>query len=158
MSDGEWLQWLDENVDKDLIVKYMIVHDFLAVRDTQLTNYCIYYNGKFFILPWDNDCSMSLTTCLQIGGDTPLTKRLMTDPYIRSEYNSWMQAYFLDTGDNNLLSDIQNELDRIYTEIDRAVFHDPTYYYTYDAFLEKKESLLKFIQTRGSKLPHPPLP
>ena len=60
MTDAEWSAWLEKNVDRDLIVKYMVVHDFLAVRDTHLTNYYLYDYGRFFFLPWDNEVSMSL--------------------------------------------------------------------------------------------------
>ena len=47
MDNEEWSRWLEANADRDLIARYMIVHDFLAVKDTSLTNFCVYDYGKF---------------------------------------------------------------------------------------------------------------
>lgn len=80
MSDDAWTSWLDNNVDRDEIVRYMVVHDFFAVRDTNLTNYCIYDYGHMFLLPWDHELCMNLERFPGIGGDTPPDKAALGRP------------------------------------------------------------------------------
>ena len=80
-----------------------------------------------------------------IGGDTPLTRRLVADPYIRDKYNTWMQEYFLDSGSSNYkVNAIIEEVERIYDEIDRAVYYEPTYINDYQKFPEYKSLSAQF--------------
>jgi hypothetical protein len=164
LGDQSWRDWVESYVERDEIVRYMVVHDFLAVRDTETTNFYIYNHGKVLMLPWDNELSMNPNTSAgyHLGGDNLLTDRLMEDPYIRSRYNNEMQRLFINPGPENILDDIRDEAARIYGEIDLAVRHDPTYYLSYGDFLAEKDSLLNpsngFFVIRAGQIPDPPLP
>jgi hypothetical protein len=158
MKDMEWEDWMKKNIDEDDIIRYMIVHDFLAVRDTSIQNFYIYAHKKMLILPWDNGVSMNPEKLPAIGGHNLLTKRLLEDPSMKTRYNTQMETYFLQAGEQNIVGSLQSELDRIYDEIDRAVYYDPTYYIDYEEFLDKKERLHSFIANRHDTIPAPPLP
>ena len=148
MEDEEWLEWVSLFVDMDEIVKYMIVHNFFAVIDTSWLNFYIYNYGKMLILPWDNENCMDLNL-VSLGGHNLLTNRLMAVPYIGSQYNSEFQRLFLDT--DELIDDLIDEANRIFYEIDRAVYYDPIIYRTYEDYLREKGSVINFLNNRADK-------
>jgi spore coat protein CotH len=158
MNDADWNYWMDGNIDRDEVVRYMVVHDFFAVRDTHLTNYCIYDYGRMFLLPWDHELCMNLAGFRGMGGDTPLTRRLMSDPYIQSQYIATMNAMFIDSGDENILDEILDDLDTMCTEVDRAVFYDPTYYLHYDDFISEQARMRDFLEHRNETIDLSTLP
>jgi hypothetical protein len=158
MNDEQWKEWMEENIDEDDMVKYMIVHDFCAVRDTSIQNFYIYAHKKLLLLPWDNGVSMNSEKVPAIGGHNLLTKRLLENSSMKDKYNTQMETYFILMNQNNIVTAMIDELDRIYDEIDRAVFYDPTYYVDYEDFLDKKDTLRSFILNRPAVIPTPPLP
>lgn len=77
----------------------------------------------------------------------------MADPYIRSRYNEKMNDWFLNSSSGEyILDDLITELDRIYAEIDRAVYYDPTYYVVYDEFLAAHARHQEFFEDRDVTL------
>lgn len=174
LNDTEWKSWVDSYVNRDDIVKYLVVHDYLGVADTFRTNFYVYNYGKMLMLPWDNEASFRIGST-EYGGDNLLTLRLAQDPYIRSEYNSEMGRLFLSgtadvtsdpakfdlldpEGTDAIVDDLIVEAGRVFTEIDRAMYYDPTSYVTYDNFLSGKADVLSFLYNRSVEIPMEPLP
>ena len=174
MSDPEWESWVDSYVNRDDIVRYLVVHDYLAVADTFQTNFYVYNYGKTLMLPWDNEASFRIGST-EYGGDNLLTRRLAEHPWIRSKYNSEMQRLFLSdavgdlTGDSrlhllapegteNIIDDLLVEANRIFTEIDRAMYYDPFSYVTYENFLSAQAEKIFFLYNRSAQIPEVPLP
>ena len=174
LIDPEWKSWVDSHINRDDIVRYLVVHDYLAVADTFQTNFYVYNYGKMLMLPWDNEASFRIGST-EYGGDNLLTRRLAQDPTIRSQYNSEMQRLFLSgTADlatdprgfdplnpettDNIVDDLIVEANRIFTEIDRAMYYDPTSYVTYEIFLAAQADKLSFLYNRSAEIPLEPLP
>ncbi|MBN2444726.1 MAG: CotH kinase family protein [Spirochaetales bacterium] len=157
MDDEEWSQWTDTAIDKDQIVKYMIVHDFLGITDTYRQNFHIYAHKSLLLLPWDNELGMDIQNLPAIGGNNLLTIRLLQEPSMKYLYNEYMKAYFLNPGENNITEDLINELDRIHQETDKAVFNEPAYYITYDEFLRTITKIRDFVSNRYITINDPPL-
>ena len=97
LSDEEWRKFVLEKVDIDKTAAYLAVHDFLSVIDTNRTNYYIQFDGKYRIIPWDNEQSLlsgrereEYTLC----GGNQLVRQLATVPELKTAYNSKMQKLF----------------------------------------------------------------
>ena len=172
MSDIEWDEWTEKYINRDEIVKYLVVHNYLAVYDTGYLNFYIYNYGKMLILPWDNEACMNPERNGYISGNSMLTRRLLKDvPYIKTQYNSELKRLFLidkDQADRtsllnsinpesteNLIDDIQAEADRLYAEADRAVFYEPTNHFTYAEFIEEKNMVEEFLDRRSDQISDP---
>ena len=150
LGDVDWFDWVASNVDRDEMVKYMVVHDFLGVTDTRTKNLYVYDYGKLLMLPWDHDRCMASEVAF--GGDNPLTQRLIQEPYVRSEYIRQLRRLFLDPGEDNIVEDLVTEANRIFDEVDRAIFHDPIAYRDYQEYLAEKQSVLDFLNHRADAL------
>jgi hypothetical protein len=174
MDAVQWADWASTRIDMEDVVKYLAVHNYLGVLDTSWSNFYIYDYGKMLILPWDNEDSFILST-QGFDGNNLLTRRLLEEATIRSDYNSEMQRLFLTdaTSDlssdprldlanpettENIIDDLIVEAQRTFAEIDRAMFYDPTFYVTYDGFLAGKSDLLDFLYNRSAVIPQIPLP
>jgi hypothetical protein len=174
MDAADWSEWVAANVDIEDVVTYLVVHNYLGVHDTSRLNFYIYNYGKILILPWDNENSFNLTG-QSLDGNNLLTRRLLEIPTIRADYNSEMQRLFLcdATSDlssdpridltnpestGNIVDDLVTEAQSIFAEIDSAMYHDPTFYITYDMFLSKQSELLYFLYNRSAEIPEIPLP
>lgn len=174
LSDPEWESWVDGHINREDIVRYLVVHDYLGVADTFRTNFYVYNYGKMLMLPWDNEASFRIGST-EYGGDNLLTLRLAQDPTIRSEYNSEMQRLFMSgtadvtsdplkfdlsnpEGTDPIIDDLIVEANRIFTEIDRAMYYDPTSYVTYENFLSAQSDVLSFLYNRSAEIPTEPLP
>ncbi|MBN1700063.1 MAG: CotH kinase family protein [Spirochaetales bacterium] len=158
MGDEEWNAWMDEYIDKDDFIRYMVVHDFCAVRDTSIQNFYIYHHDTVSILPWDNGISMNPDNIPAVGGHNILTGRILENTEMKTRYNAMLELLFIQAGESNITDDMTDELERIYAEIDRAVYHEPTYYIDYSDFINKKNRLMTFLSERSASIPDPPLP
>jgi hypothetical protein len=176
MDTVQWADWVSTRMDSEDIVKYLAVHNYLGVLDTSWSNFYIYDYGKMLILPWDNEDSFILST-QGFEGNNLLTRRLLQDPAIRSDYNSEMQRLFLTDATldlrletpsrldlvtpestENIVDDLITEAEKVFVQIDRAMYYDPTFYVTYDGFLAEKSNLLNFLYNRSAVIPEIPLP
>jgi hypothetical protein len=171
MSDEEWSQWIEKYMDRDEIVKYLAVCNFLAVRDIAYLNFYVYNYGRMLFLPWDNERCMDLDNPTLLIGNSMLTKKLLRDPYIRSQYNNSFRKLFLTDRENiedylnldepllteNIIDDLLVELERIVLEVEPAILNEPTDYFTYDEFLEEVQRIRAFLYGRSSQIPEPAL-
>ena len=159
MNDQEWIEFVSVHVDWREIVKYMIVHDFSAVTDVTSFNFYIYNNdGKMMILPWDNELSLTLGD-YEIGGDNLLTERVLQVPFVRTEYNSMMTAFFNPILPLNIVSEIVAEATKLYDEAETAVKNDTSVMVSLSDFLAERQRVMDFLAARPDQLTFPnPLP
>ena len=147
LSDADWRQYVLDNVDIEKTASYLAVHDFLLVQDTFRTNLYIAYNGKFYLLPWDNEsCIGYNASTYEMGGDNQLTRRLVSVPEVKAAYNRRMKELFIDDG---ILSTLRGELDAIFEDASGAVKSDPYYKDDYKEFLDNKAEVLQFFSAGG---------
>ena len=98
-SDTEWRQFVLNNVDIEKTATYLAVHDFLTVKDTDCTNYYIHYDGKYRIVPWDNEqCLLENRREYFPCDDNQIIRRLATVSEIKTVYNQKMQKLFVGGG------------------------------------------------------------
>ena len=147
LSDTDWRQYVLNNVDVEKVASYLTVHDFLMVKDTFRTNLYMAYNGKFYLLPWDNESCIGYNeSTYEMGGDNQLTKRLVSVPEVKAAYNRRMKELFIDDG---ILSTLRGELDAMFEDASGAVKSDPYYKDDYNDFLGNKAEVLQFLSPTG---------
>lgn len=157
-SDAKWQEYVLENVDVEKVASYLAVHDFLLVNDTFKTNLYIACNGKFYLLPWDNESCIGYNeNRYEMGGDNQLTKRLVSVPEIKAAYNRRMKELFMDDG---ILSTLKADVENMFAAADTAMKNDPNYKDGYDKYLQEKARFLEFLSPTGraSRLTDPVLP
>ncbi|MBR0318486.1 MAG: CotH kinase family protein [Spirochaetia bacterium] len=99
-SDEKWRQFVLENVDLEKMASYLVVHDFLTVKDTSCSNYYLYYNGKYKLVPWDHEqCLLKDRSKYHLCDDNQLIRRLVAVPELKAAYNNKMQKLFKGGGD-----------------------------------------------------------
>ena len=161
LSETDWQKFVNKNVDIEKTATYLAVHDFLTVIDTNRTNYYIQYDGKYRIIPWDNE------QCLLKGnereeyslcGGNQLMRRLATVPEIKAAYNQKMQNLFTGGGATCILDQIKEEAGTMFDELCTAMKSDPVYGTSRDKFMNIKAYVLKYLDkdtgraTEGDKL------
>jgi spore coat protein H len=165
MDDESWNSWVSAKADIEEIARYLVVHDFLSVGDTEVKNFYILNYGKFLILPWDNEHSMRRTWAgslfesaeYSLGGDNILTRRLLSQGSpVRDRYNDLYRELFIE--DDGLTQTLMEMVSAFYEEIDRAVYHEPLQHWEYEDFLQEKEVLLSFFDERRDEIGNSPLP
>ncbi len=149
MSGSEWETWVNNYFDVDDFIRYMVIHDFFGVTDTEIQNFYIYNYGKMLILPWDNELGMNLDYN-NYYGHNELTKRILEIASIKTEYESEMNSFKNDTSFRN---EMYNKIDEWYSESYSAVKNDPIFYYDIDDFTEMKDFIQDFITNRHSHIP-----
>lgn len=157
-SDANWQEYVLKNVDVEKVASYLAVHDFLLVKDTFKTNLYIAYDGKFYLLPWDNESCIGYNErTYEMGGDNQLTRRLVSVPEVKAAYNRRMKELFMDDG---ILSTLKADTEKMFAAADTAVKNDPNITDGYDKFLKEKEKFLRFLSPGGrvSHLTDPVLP
>ena len=157
-SDAKWQEYVLENVDVEKVASYLAVHDFLLVNDTFKTNLYIACNGKFYLLPWDNESCIGYNeNRYEMGGDNQLTKRLVSVPDVKAAYNRRMKELFMDDG---ILSTLKADVEKMFAAADTAMKNDPNYKDGYDKYLQEKARFLEFLSPTGraSRLTDPVLP
>ena len=157
-SDAKWQEYILENVDVEKVASYLAVHDFLLVNDTFKTNLYIAYNGKFYLLPWDNESCIGYNeNRYEMGGDNQLTKKLVSVPEVKAAYNRRMKELFMDDG---ILSILKADTEKMCAAADTAMRNDPNYKDGYDKYLQEKARFLEFLSPTGraSRLTDPVLP
>lgn len=149
LSDTEWDVWSRENFNIEQTARYLAIHNFFGVADTVVKNFFIgRVDGKYVLLPWDNENSLGITTTYYPRlGNNALTSRLLApnSPF-KDEYDRIMSAYFFDS--DLFVDGIKNRIDELYTQIDSAVFYDPNRPWSYEEFVEERERIFTFLDFR----------
>ena len=137
-----------EKVDIDKTAAYLAVHDFLSVIDTNRTNYYIQFDGKYRIIPWDNEQSLlsgrereEYTLC----GGNQLVRQLATVPELKTAYNSKMQKLFTGGGAECILGQLQNEAAVMFDDLATAMESDPKYGTSKSDFMKIKAYVLNYL-------------
>lgn len=149
-SDSAWRDFVYQYIDFDRVASYFAVHDFLAVRDTYMTNYYIFHYSKFYFLPWDNESCLILGTG-SFGGDNQLTKRLFTVPVVKETYNDRIDELFKNTGTGNILTQLKDESEEMFKSVDAAARAEKGL--DYNKFLQIRQEVADFWDKRVSELP-----
>jgi hypothetical protein len=154
LDEAVWQRWAGQYTDGEQIARYMAVHDYLNVVDTSRLNFYVYDYGRMLLLPWDNEKSME-RSMRPLGGHNLITHRLLEDRSagsIRSRYEERMRRLFLEPGPENLVGRLRAEAERVFQEIDRAVYLDPGRPGGYEEYTAEKNRILDFLTWRSADL------
>ena len=147
LSAAEWQEYVLKNVDIEKVASYLAVHDFLMVEDTFRTNLYIAYNGKFYLLPWDNESCIGYNAKgYEMGGDNQLTRGLASVPEVKAAYNRRMKELFMDNG---ILSALKSDTEKMFATADTAMKNDPNFQGKYGKYEIEKERFLRFLSADG---------
>lgn len=148
LSAAEWREFVLEKVDIDKTASYLVVHDFLTVIDTNRTNYYIQFDGKYRIIPWDNEQSFlagqdreKYTLC----GGNQLVRQLTTVPEFKTAYNQKMQELFTGGGATCILDQLKEEAGAMFDDLCTAMKSDPAYATSREDFIKIKSYVLKYL-------------
>ena len=146
MNDTEWNAWVEKYIVVDDFIRYMVVHNYFAVEDTETCNYYIYSYGKLVFLPWDNEMGMRLEyDCFT--GNNKLTKRILAVPSVWAAYSDAMKAFVADTA---FLDSLKAKVNEWYDDSYKAIKNDPVYYVTIESATKMRNHILDFINRRGT--------
>ena len=146
MNNEEWNRWIEKYLDIDDFIRYMVVHNYFGVCDTESCNYYIYNYGKLLFLPWDNELGMELEyDCF--FGNNKLTKRILAVPAVRTAYIQAMKDFVADTV---FLEDLKLKVNQWYDESYKAIDNDPVYYGTTKSAKRCRDHIINFIDNRGN--------
>ena len=149
LSDADWRKFVNKNVDIEKTAAYFAVHDFLTVIDTKRTNYYIQYDGRYRIIPWDNEkCLLEgkERAKYSLGGSNQLMRRLATVPEVKESYNQKMQALFTGGGgDTCILDQLREEAVAMFDNLATAMESDPEYGIPRQEFMKMKNYVLNYL-------------
>lgn len=146
MNDEEWNAWVEKYIDVDDFIRYMVVHDFFGVGDTESHNYYIYNYGKLVFLPWDHEEGMELEyDCF--FGDNKLVRRILAVPSVNAAYTQAMKDFMADA---DFLSSLKNKVNEWYDESYLAIKNDPVFYYSIEDARKSRDYIINFIDNRGN--------
>jgi len=150
LSDAEWNDWSAENFDVEQTARYLAIHNFLGVYDTTVKNFYVgLHDGKYFLLPLDNESSFS--DYYPIAGSGILPARLLAPgTATRDEYDRVMDEYFFQ--DSQFVAGIIGRVTELYTEIELAVLHDTNRFWSFEEFLSNREFLLDYLNARTDRI------
>ena len=146
MSDDDWAAWVEKYIDVDDFIRYMVVHNFFGIEDTEVQNFYIYNYGKLVFLPWDNELGMDLEYDCFLG-NSKLTRRILAVPSVMAAYTQSMKDFVADTG---FLNSLKNKVNEWYDEAYLAIKNDPVFYYSIEDARKCRDSIISFIDNRGN--------
>ena len=145
-SDAGWHEFVLKKVDIDKTASYLVVHDFLTVIDTGRTNYYIQFDGKYRIIPWDNEqCMLPGRKSYTLCNDNQLISRLAAVPEFKAVYNQKMQELFTGGGASCILNQLRNEAGAMFDNISTAMASDPEYATSRVDFMKIKTYVLNYL-------------
>ena len=146
MGDEDWNAWVEKYIDVDDFIRYMVIHNYFGVEDTEAQNYYIYNYGKMVFLPWDNELGMKLEyDCFM--GNNKLTRRLLAIPSIKNAYIQAMKDFVADAA---FLDELKNKVNGWYDEAYLAIKNDPIFYYSVEDARRCRDHIINFINNRGT--------
>jgi hypothetical protein len=130
----------------DDFIRYMVVHNYFGVEDTEVQNFYIYNYGKLVFLPWDHELGMKLEyDCF--FGNNKLTRRILSVPSVREAYIQAMKDFVSDT---DFLNTLKDKVSGWYDESYLAIKNDPVFYYSIEDARRSRDNIINFIDNRGN--------
>ena len=150
-SDENWRQFVLDNVDIEEIASYLVVHDFLTVTDTLGSNFYIQYDGKYRLIPWDNErCLLEKRSSYKLCSDNQLIRRLAAVPEVKNAYNQKMQELFTGGGNSCILDTLQAEAADMFDNLAVAMESDPEFGTSRQNFMKIKTFVINYLdKTNG---------
>ena len=146
LSYDEWHRFVLKNVDVEQMAAYMVVHDFFTVTDTKRTNYYMHYDGKYRMLPWDNEnCMMEDRSDYNPFDDNQIVARLSEIPEIKAAYNRIMGDLFTGGGSTCILDTLKDEAAAMFDNLCTAMEQDPVYGTSRQDFARIKAYVLSYL-------------
>ena len=145
-SDEEWCSFVNTNVDVDKTAAYLAIHDFLTVTDTTRTNFYLQYDGKYRLIPWDNElCMIKDRDSYKLCYDNQLINRLGIVPEIRASYNRIMDELFTGGGETCILDTLKAEAADMFDRLVPAIEKDPLFGMSRQQFMAEKAYVLGYL-------------
>ncbi len=145
-SDEEWCSFVNTNVDVDKTAAYLAIHDFLTVTDTTRTNFYLQYDGKYRLIPWDNElCMIKDRDSYKLCYDNQLINRLGIVPEIRASYNRIMDELFTGGGETCILDTLKEEAADMFDRLVPAIEKDPLFGMNRQQFMAEKAYVLGYL-------------
>lgn len=146
MSDKEWNEWIVRYFDIDNFIRYVVIHNFFGLEDTDTHNYYLYNYGKMMYLPWDNEEGMRIDWDLFMG-NSKLMCRILSVPSIKDAYMQAMRDF---VADKAFLQELKDKVNQWYRDSYLAIKNDPIYYHDIDDATRIRDHILYFIDNRGT--------
>ena len=162
---------LDDVVDKDEVIRYMAVHNFLCNDDSytgmMVHNYYLYEeNGKLSIIPWDYNlgfggfaASTDATSTVNSPIDSPVSSGttdsrpliawIFSDEEALAEYH---QVYSRFIAENIESGWLEAEISRVQEMITPYLEKDESKFFTMDEFTKAVDTLKTFCSRRGESI------
>ena len=162
---------LDEVVNKDEVITYLAVHNFLCNDDSytgmMVHNYYLYEEkGKLSILPWDYNLafggfssSQNATSTVNSPIDSPVTSGttdsrpliawIFSDEDALAQYHEVYSQFISECIESGWL---ENEIARVQALITPYVENDPSAFFTMEAFNKAVDTLQTFCAKRGESI------
>ena len=146
LSEDEWCQFVLKNVDVEQTVLYMVVHDFLTVIDTGCTNFYMHYDGRYRIIPWDNEqCMRKNREDYFPCHDNQLIRRLAAVPEVKTAYNQKMNELFIGGGSTCILDTLKDEASSMFDNLCTAMENDPVFATSRQDLMRTKNYVLAYL-------------
>ena len=162
---------LDEVVNKDEVITYLAVHNFLCNDDSytgmMVHNYYLYEeNGKLSILPWDYNlgfggfsASGNATSTVNSPIDSPVSSGttdsrpliawIFSDEEALAQYHEVYSQFIAECIESGWL---ESEIARVQAMITPYVEKDASAFYTMDEFNKAVETMQTFCAKRGESI------
>ncbi len=158
--------YAEKYLDVDNLLKYMAVHNF-AVNEDSLSgsmahNYYLYEaNGKLNILPWDyNLCwggmhgGNNASSVINDAIDDSFSSTEFLDVFLENEeylekYHSYYRELIEEYVEGGRFEETYN---RITSQIDELVKTDPNAMYSYEEYIEAKDTLYNVVMLRAESI------
>ena len=152
VSDEGWRQFVLDNVDIDEVASYLTVHDFLTVNDTYGSNFYIQYDGKYRLIPWDNEnCMQRNRSKYRLCSDNQLIRRLAAVPEVKNAYNQKMKELFTGGGGTCILDTLQAEATAMFENLAVAMESDPEFGTTRKEFMKIKTFVVNYLDKASGR-------
>ena len=146
LTSEDWFNFVNTYVDVEKCAAYLVVHDFLTVINTHRTNLYIQYDGKYRLIPWDNEqCLLKERADYNSLDDNQLIQRLAQVPEFKAAYNRIMGELFTNGGDTCILDTLSAEAAVMFDNLATAMESDPEYSTSRQDFMKIKAYVLAYL-------------
>ena len=146
LSNDEWRNFVNTNVDVDKTAAYLVIHDFLTVTDTARTNFYVQYDGKYRLIPWDNElCMIKNRSSYKLCTDNQLIERLGKVPEVKTAYNRIMGELFTGGGDSCILDTLKAEAADMFDRLAPAMEKNFHFSMSRQQFMAEKNYVLGYL-------------
>ncbi len=149
---ADWCDFVNANVDIQKTAAYLVVHDFLTVKDTSRTNYYIQYDGKYRMIPWDNEqCMQKRRADYTLCTENQLVSKVASVPEFKTAYNQKMQELFIGGGDTCILDALRIEAADMFDRLTPAMEKDPCFPMNRKQFMAEKTYVLNYLDKTAGR-------